>query len=1774
MQDDSDDVSCIVSFTEYETGTTFQILANQRTNGFLSGTRTFVFSDPYGFYHVTRLSCTDALDNTRDISSPMQLSTLFGASFATKGFLFDPIYVDGYPPSILEVGLAYDEEAYQLNATVRASDDASGVRSCAVEFRRPATDAQAGMTLHVESQVSTPRADVALSLVLTLPVSAASGQYDLISVECTDASGRSTTLAEEDIVRSAAIQNAVTRTTPGDEADPVILGLRLELNTSSVVDTSLASHTVRATVAVSDDYSIPRDCDAWLESEASPGTVVQLREVERVIVNASTNLVSFSVEGTMPRYSPSGTWRLGRAICSDAVFRRTEASFPFPNIAVGPLELTQVGRGDVSPPEAISLTATPSRFSTAKSDVTVSVELVVRDDLSGVDRCTLFFRGPRNVQLTSRLSSFGSVSPEVNFTQTIPVTIPRYSSYALHCLDRMVCADGIGRSITYEAGLNMPPGVASFVIEQTSAGDVEAPRVHGVYLSPTTVDTAASVAVIDVRVDVSDDFAGVEGCTVVVAEDAAGASDAGRLEIALPADTAIIEGYSRGNLSASFTLPQYLPKGTWSVRSVKCDDNNDRLTIIGSDDFFKFGLIDASGDRIQVEQVGDGDFAPPVILDARFAVDSIPYNASRTEVTLLVTVTDDVSGIASCTAAAGFLRSGPSREPPTLAGTVRVPFNFFPEVLNGDPVPLVSVTCRDRAGFETTRTDFEGVALAVTGFDSQAPEFESTSITRSGGAELGVIQTDALPLLLEFTAHVVDTGAVGVSRCKAQLAPLSRAHMGSVARADLALVAGTRFNGTWHGRAVLPAGAPAGQYLRSFWCEDYARRDRRADNYLSFVTVSGRGNADVPRVTFQSPQQVTLAANGTVSAVLKVESDSPMLSCFATLRHSTLDSLYYGTTTPLSQFGAGPSLLREDRAEKATLQALKATLPPSPVEGGYYVDRASCSDVWGLSNRYEQSFLGLAQFPLLTVGSGDPSLKPSLVSLTVSANALDLLAGALLNVTFSIVPSSTVAPVLGCVASWERQEGGELESFKTQAVETFDPPVSSSASVVVPLWVPPTYSNTDWRLKRAVCWDVNGVTSDALPSRESHRIRTSGALDLRSPNIALAGEQLLDVEDVDFADLTAPVDAKQVFYADIEMDDDASGAWRCQGRLSLRPPSGQPSELPLVEAFAYSPRGRLSGALPRRASIRLAFPLPPPGAPANVATRLYLETVICLDGAGRAATLLGKATNVTYTPPATTSADAVLAAYTDRLRAFAGAIPARRSCAVTDTIPPVIRSVQPEQQGGSSLQGPTRLTLYVHAVDEASGVDSCHMWLEDGRSDRVFRADMRLVNVSGSQGPALTAPHTFMVSYALPRYMSRVAYSYVNISCSDGAGNVAVVHADTRERRLRPNAELLSYTVDSGLRDGDNNDMMLGPRVRHAQLLQKTAQTAAADATLRAAVRLETDQRTPRCRLRLCSPASAALGAIPGQTGGRSGFVDLVTVAASRQADNGWLVTLEGTLPRLAQFGFWSACELACDYDVMGPAALLHGLDLTDIFSLGAPGVFQEDARGDGLPPAVTSVQSLSASEDWRSATQTVTFEARLVVADAGTGLAECVFYFALTEANDTCAAATAQATSLAAPATNASAGAGQLITLQVAGLFDQAGTWAFEGIACADRAGNRVAGPRRHLLNAPEALEISASSAPLPPKGDGSGGGSLLLPVVAALVVILVIIVIVIVVLRRRRRQQGSGASKRSSTSVAAFGLPTAGEVREARSRSVSQRHRTASQLSSEAAHDLAILR
>ena len=135
------------------------------------------------------------------------------------------------------------------------------------------------------------------------------------------------------------------------------------------------------------------------------------------------------------QFSRNGTYRLSSVSCYDVVGKSvtfsTQEAFMNSNVDISNSSYSQLGAGDVSAPKLMKLVVFPTTINTSLSAQSVTIELVVSDDASGLSSCSVFFSRP-NVVAQSIGAYFNGYSALISGTLTngtfrTELSFPRYS---------------------------------------------------------------------------------------------------------------------------------------------------------------------------------------------------------------------------------------------------------------------------------------------------------------------------------------------------------------------------------------------------------------------------------------------------------------------------------------------------------------------------------------------------------------------------------------------------------------------------------------------------------------------------------------------------------------------------------------------------------------------------------------------------------------------------------------------------------------------------------------------------------------------------------------------------------------------------------------------------------------------------------------------------------------------------------------------------------------------------------------------------------------------------------------------------------------------------------------------------------------------------------------------------------------------------------------------------------------------------------------------------
>ncbi len=302
-------------------------------------------------------------------------------------------------------------------------------------------------------------------------------------------------------------------------------------------------------------------------------------------------------------------------------------------------------QSDTQPPRLISLTLDPGNVEVTNSDQTVTLQLHLQDDLSGIDstsgnRVGVSLTSPSGNQVVSGVSQpQGGVILDGVFQ--VPVSIPRYAEPGSWRISSVRLRDNAGNSVSLDVAALVAAGLVNMVQVQDANPDTAPPVLQAVSLSPPGVDVSSAAQAITVDLVLTDDRSGVApGLTSL--DDFSMISPSGKQSRFLSVSQfQLLSGNSTsGTYRAIFIMPQYSEPGVWKVNSVRLRDN------VGSQRLYDATSLAAFGVSIQLSVASNpSDSQPPQLTGLTIRPSVINTASSGQNVQVEITATDDRSGV-------------------------------------------------------------------------------------------------------------------------------------------------------------------------------------------------------------------------------------------------------------------------------------------------------------------------------------------------------------------------------------------------------------------------------------------------------------------------------------------------------------------------------------------------------------------------------------------------------------------------------------------------------------------------------------------------------------------------------------------------------------------------------------------------------------------------------------------------------------------------------------------------------------------------------------------------------------------------------------------------------------------------------------------------------------------------------------------------------------------------------------------------------------------------
>src|SRR3989454_961363 len=302
-------------------------------------------------------------------------------------------------------------------------------------------------------------------------------------------------------------------------------------------------------------------------------------------------------------------------------------------------------QSDTQPPRLISLTLDPGNVEVTNSSQSVTLQLHLQDDLSGIDstsgnRVGVTLTSPSGSQVVSDLSQpQGGVILDGVFQ--VPVNIPRSAEPGSWHITSVRLRDNAGNSASLDVAALVAAGLVNMVQVQDANPDTAPPVLQAVSLSPPGVDVSSAAQAITVDLVLTDDRSGVApGLTSL--DDFSMISPSGTQSRFLSVSQfQLLSGNSMSGIyRAIFIMPQYSEPGAWKVNSVRLRDN------VGSQKLYDAASLEALGLSIQLSVASNPfDAQPPQLTGLAIRPSVINTSSSGQNVQVEITATDDLGGV-------------------------------------------------------------------------------------------------------------------------------------------------------------------------------------------------------------------------------------------------------------------------------------------------------------------------------------------------------------------------------------------------------------------------------------------------------------------------------------------------------------------------------------------------------------------------------------------------------------------------------------------------------------------------------------------------------------------------------------------------------------------------------------------------------------------------------------------------------------------------------------------------------------------------------------------------------------------------------------------------------------------------------------------------------------------------------------------------------------------------------------------------------------------------
>jgi hypothetical protein len=357
------------------------------------------------------------------------------------------------------------------------------------------------------------------------------------------------------------------------------------------VDVTAGPQSVTFTLGVTDDLS--GVASAYIKLMSPSGK----QSLEETAYSFFANPLNVTLQTTIsiPQFSESGVWKVESISLFDLVGNRATLSTTFLATMGFPTDLMVISIQDLTPPQLTSVSLTPSTIDVSNGPQTVTVNLGVKDALSGANficnpSCPGLYVLSPSGHAQKGVVGLGlaliSGTPQNGMWQG-KLTLPQFSEAGAWSIF-IGLADAAGNSSNLDSAALKAMGFTNTLNVKSVPSDGSPPNLAGFSFSPTFIDTSTGAQNVTLTFQLTDDLSGVDFLAIVFVS-----QSGGQIQILFGGLTnpfTLVAGTPlNGTWKGTLTFPKFSEAGTWSVSEVSLEDtalnssllDNDTLKTLG-----------------------------------------------------------------------------------------------------------------------------------------------------------------------------------------------------------------------------------------------------------------------------------------------------------------------------------------------------------------------------------------------------------------------------------------------------------------------------------------------------------------------------------------------------------------------------------------------------------------------------------------------------------------------------------------------------------------------------------------------------------------------------------------------------------------------------------------------------------------------------------------------------------------------------------------------------------------------------------------------------------------------------------------------------------------------------------------------------------------------------------------------------------------------------------------------------------------------------------------